>query len=39
MGTFGRDTPSVPFWEQEAQRYAGHVHEERAAYRGPPGDR
>jgi 2-polyprenyl-3-methyl-5-hydroxy-6-metoxy-1,4-benzoquinol methylase len=31
-GTFGHDTPSIPFWEQEARRYAGHVHEERAAY-------
>jgi 2-polyprenyl-3-methyl-5-hydroxy-6-metoxy-1,4-benzoquinol methylase len=32
MGTFGRDNPSIPFWEREAERYAGHVHDSRAAY-------
>jgi 2-polyprenyl-3-methyl-5-hydroxy-6-metoxy-1,4-benzoquinol methylase len=32
MGTFGQDNPSIPFWEREAERYADHVHDSRAAY-------
>jgi 2-polyprenyl-3-methyl-5-hydroxy-6-metoxy-1,4-benzoquinol methylase len=33
-GTFGRDTESVPYWEQEAARYHDHVGDTRAAYHG-----